>query len=124
MSTSYYRLKSPVTCLRLKKGPRHDYLSIWVNHALVGQLTLANRETQSFLQILAEWNEPPMRTHWGGSGRGAVVTINDPNLSDEDLLISEYGQLLTVAQIKERDGAKRKDGMPTEMFGYEEADDE
>lgn len=124
MSTSYYRLRPPVTYLQIVGGAGHDGLSIWVNHALVGTLTLANRETKSFLKMFSEWYEPPIRTHWGGPDRGAVVTVVEEDLSDEELLISEYGQLLTVAQIKARDGAKRKDGMPTELFGYEEASDD
>ena len=49
-----------------------------------------------------------------------MVTINDKHLADEATVISEYGDLLTVAQVKARDGVERSDGWPTELFGYEE----
>ena len=121
MSTSFYRLKSPITHLRLEDTGGHDRLSIWVNHAFVGTLTLAYRETRSVIGLLADDDDQcPLRTHWGGSERGAVVTVNDPDLPDEAVVISEYDELLTIAQVKARDGAKRADGMPTELFGYEE----
>ena len=122
MSTSYYRLKKPITHLRLTESPGHDRLTIWVNHAMSGTLTLANRETQEFLRLFAQYQEDarcPLRTYWGGSDRGSVVTVNDDTLPDEMCVISEYGQLLTVAEVKARAGTKRSDGMPTELFGYE-----
>jgi len=61
----------------------------------------------------------PLRTHWGGPGCGAVVTVHDSELPDEAVVISEYGDLLTVGEVKARQGARRKDGWPTELFGYE-----
>ena len=67
-----------------------------------------------------EDNECPLRTHWGGKERGAVVDVNDPTIPDEATVISEYGDVLTVAQVKARDGQHRADGYPTELFGYEQ----
>ena len=123
MTTSYYRLKKPVTHLRLDEEKGHDKLTIWINHAQSGTLTLANRETQDaiWLFVQQESNDHcPLRTSWGGSDHGAIVTIQDSTLPDETCIISEYGELLTVAKVKARAGAKRKDGMPTELFGYED----
>jgi len=122
MSTSYYRLKPPVTHLRLEEGDGHDRLTIWVNHANAGTLTLRKEEMREMLDcfILHEAdNECPLRSYWGGADRGAVVYANENDLPDEMMVISEYGELLTVAQVKARDGAHRKDGWPTELFGYE-----
>ena len=126
MSTSYYRLKPPVTHLRLEKGEGHDRLRVWVNHALAGVLTLRKEETHSMLDCFTLYEDDfccPLRTRWGGADRGAIVTEND-TLPDEAVVISEYGQLLTVAEVKARDGATRKDGMPTELFGCEEEEDD
>ena len=122
MSTSYYRLKPPITHLTLKAESGHDRLKIWVNHGLVGELVLANRETRAFLDCFTLYeadNECPLRSYWGGPERGTVVYANEDNLPDGMMVISQYGELLTVAQVKARNGAKRKDGFPTELFGYE-----
>ena len=52
-----------------------------------------------------------LRTHYGGKDRGLVVTVIH-DVPDETIAISEYGELLTVGQVKARDGAKRSDGTP------------
>ena len=125
MSTSYYRLRPPITHLRLEEGEGHDKLKIWVNHGLAGELVIANREIRQFLDCFALYeadNECPLRSFWGGAERGAIVYANEDDLPDEMMVISEYGELLTVAQVEARDGAKRRDGMPTELFGYEDND--
>ena len=123
MSTSYYRLKPPITHLELELKPGHDRVKIWVNHGLVGELILANRETCAFLDCFTLHepdNECPLRSYWGGAEKGTVVYANEINLSREMIVISEYGELLTVAQVFARRGAKRKEGLPTELVGYEE----
>jgi hypothetical protein len=125
MSTSYYRLRPPVTHLRLESGGGHDRLSIWIDHGLAGVLRLPKAATRDLLRafILDEVDsECPLLTHWGG--KAAVVTVNDGSLPDETVVVSEYGELLTVAEVKVRDGAVRSDGMPTELFGYEGVQDE
>lgn len=123
MSTSYYRLAVPFTHLRVEEqGGAHVRLTLWVNHANAGALTLRTEELSDVLNAVFKYeedNECPLRTHWGGADRGAVVTVNDPALPDEAIVRSEYGHLLTVAEVKARDGAKRADGYPTELFGYE-----
>jgi len=121
MSTSYYRLMEPFTSLRLEEGAGHDRLTVFEGHANCGTLTLSKgvgrRLAQCFIDD--EENICPLRTHWGGTARGAVVTVNDASLPDDATVISEYGDVLTVKEVKARDGAHRKDGMPTELFGYE-----
>lgn len=73
----------------------------------------------AFLTKYEDDGDCPMRTHWGGSEVGSIVTENENNLPDEMIVISEYGDLLTVREVRARQGAKRKDGAPTELFGYE-----
>ena len=124
MSTNYYRLSPPVTHLRLEDKGGHDRISIWVNHGLAGSLIVSKRETRGIIRIFTcyESNDKcPLYTYWGGAERGVVVTVNDETVPDEAVVISEYGELLTVAEVKRRDGAKCNDGMPTELFGYEKS---
>ena len=121
MSTSYYRLKPPITSLQLQCGG-HDRLRIFVNHASVGELMLRPEETPGVLGLFAlkePDNECPMRSYWGGDDTGTVVFANEDDLPDYMQVISSYGELLTVAQVKACHGARRKDNMPTELFGYE-----
>ena len=67
----------------------------------------------------ADDGDCPMRTHWGGRDRGCVVTENAKGLDPETTLVSEYGEPLTVGQIRGRAGHVRKDGWPGELFGYD-----
>lgn len=124
MSTSYYRLRPPVTHLMIteNQGKGHDVLSIWINRDFAGWIEVDTKTISQLLNIFflyKEDNECPLRTHWGGSVRGTVVTINDDTLPGGELLMSEYGELITVAEVKARDGIKRTDGLPTELVGYE-----
>lgn len=124
MSTSYYRLKPPVTYLRIEDQGSHNKISVWVSHGLSGALVVSKRETHAIVDMFTlheKDSQCPLRTHWAGASRGTVVTINDDTLADEICVVSEYGELLTVGEVKARDGAKRSDGMPTELFGYEKA---
>lgn len=119
MSTSYYRLRSPITHLRLESGGGHDRLSIWIDHGLAGVLTLPKEATRDLARAFILDSECPLRTHWDSERQKAVVVVNDESLPDEVAVVSEYGELLTVGDVKARDGATRADGMPTELFGYE-----
>lgn len=122
MSTSYYRLKEPFTSLRLQEGPGHDRITLWENGANCGTLTVSKGRGRMVARSFAEYADDsrcPLRTHWGGPDHGAVVTVNDPDISDDATVISEYGDVLTVREVKARDGTRRRDGWPTELFGYE-----
>ena len=123
MSTSYYRLAPPTTHIRVEETPGHARLTLFINHAMSGTLIVRQdemKETVRLFQLYEDDDQCPLRTHWGGKDRGTVVTVNDETLPEEAVVISEYGELLTVAQVKARDGAKRADGFPTELFGYED----
>ena len=124
MSTSYYRLRAPITSLRVEeKDLTHIRIRIWISHEFSGELVLADHaEVSSIILMFALYEDDdkcPLRAHWGGKDRGAIVTVNDDTLADSECVISEYGELLTVGEVKARDGAKRSDGAPTELFGYE-----
>jgi hypothetical protein len=123
MSTSYNRPIEGITSLRLEEGHKHDRLTVWIEHGNAGTLILPHgwgkRLTRVFSSDNGNDGEDDMRTHWGGSAVGAVVTDN-AHLPDDATLISEYGEVLTAGQVRLRAGARRSDGWPTELFGYEE----
>lgn len=121
MSTSYYKLRKPFTHLELESTGGHGRLKVWIDHGLSGTLTIPDRHLAEILRpLFADGYPAALRTHWGGKTKGAIVTINDESLPDEAVVLSEYGELMTVAQVKSRAGATRSDGMPTELFGYED----
>lgn len=122
MSTSYYPLRAPVTSLRPEIAGGHTHVGVWVNHAKAGTLVVRNEEWRELLGALRDENVPEdmiLRTIWGGSDIGTVVE-DVPSLPGEQQVVSEYGELLKVEQVRAKAGAKRKNGMPTELFGYEE----
>lgn len=125
MSTSYYRLAEPFTSLRLEEWPGHDRLTVFESHANCGTLTMSRGHgrlvAMRFASRDGDDSSCPMRTHWGGADVGAVVDVNESGrgLADDITLISEYGDVLTVGEVKARAGARRADGWPTELFGYE-----
>lgn len=117
-------MQSPITHLKLQRaGKKNAKLFIWVNHQLAGKLVLDKQEIR---QVLACFtlkepdNKCPLRSYWGGDGVGTIVYANEPDLPKEMQVISRYGELLTVAQVKARQGANRKDGLPTELLGFGE----
>jgi len=120
MSTSYYKLRNPFTHLELEHTGGHNHLRVWVDHGLSGTLVIPDRYFAEALRTLFIEYPPALRTHWGGKDKGAIVTVNE-ELPEKAVVLSEYGELMTVAQVKARAGATRKDGMPTELFGYEDA---
>ena len=124
MSTHYYRLKQPLTSIHIQThdSPQHKYVDIWVNHGLAGTLTIPKDLISHFLFCLYDRDDEVVYTSWGGKEKGTQVNfIGDSRyLPDDMTLISEYGEVFTLKEIKARQGAKRTDGMPTELFGYEE----
>lgn len=107
MSTSYYHLRPPITSLRLEEGAGHDSLTLFESGANIGTLTITKglgKTVVSFFADDVEDNLAPLRTHYGGKGIGCVVTVHDPHLHPETMLIDEYGQPFTVAQITAMSG--------------------
>ena len=124
MSTSYYCIAKPVSALQVHDNTdKLDTIEFWIAGEYVGALTMDKHHVKSFVRRFIEYDDDfrcPLRSHWGGADRGSIVTVNRADIGDDELVISEYGELLTVGQVKARDGAKRKDGFPTELFGYED----
>ena len=72
-----------------------------------GVLYFSEKHVPAILKLFAlreDDDKCPMRTYYGGVEQGTVVTINDTNLNDGDMLISSHGELLTVKEIKAKEG--------------------
>jgi len=124
MSMSYYYLRAPFTSVRLEHIGEHDKVTLWENGANAGTLTLSKGVGRKFLYMMTDHvddSQAPMRIYWGDSDKGCVVTENVRGLDPDLMLISEYGEPLRVSEIRDRAGHVRKDKMPGELFGYDEA---
>lgn len=121
MSTDYYLLEAPITNLRIEPRGTHADISLWVNDGKAGTVTVRDSEVNEFIRLFMS-DFDVLHTSWGGKSVGTIVRdeIGIP-VDDATQVISEYGELLTAGQVRARAGAKRADGMPTELFGYEEA---
>jgi hypothetical protein len=126
MSTSYYYISEPFTHIRLDEGPAHDRVTLFESHACSGVLTVSRGQGLSLVRRFAAYcedSQAPMRTHFGGRGVGCVVTENVRGLADDLVLISEYGEALTVGEIRARSGhGAAADAVIGELFGYGKGD--
>ncbi len=111
MSVSYFRIVPPIT--HIQQGEYDDYACLRFYYAegptmmSAGVLYVPQKHAPTILKLFAlreDDDKCPMRTHYGGVKQGAIVTINDPNLDDKDVLISSNGELLTVKEIKAKEG--------------------
>ena len=112
MSTSYYYPQDPITSIRLEQAGKHDRVHVWVNGQKAGTLTVDLGQGATIVRMFAD-REPdetrcPMRTHWGGTTRGCVVTENVRGLDPSLVLISENGDPVTVQQVRDKHGAGRQ----------------
>jgi len=101
MSTSYYRLKPPITSIRIDDLGNHDRINVWVSHGLSGSLTVSKDETPQILFMFAEieLDETKCITATWSKLFGTIIN-NDKGLSDTDCVISEYGKLHTIGEIR------------------------
>ena len=102
MSTEYYTLKEPITSIRPEIMGGHTHVGIWVNHAKSGTLVFHNDEWKNAIWLFVKKNvsEPPMRTFWGGIKDGCIVEETDTSSPAEQQMVSEFGELITVGQIR------------------------
>lgn len=113
MSTSYYRLQQPFTSIRLEEsiGP-HDKVTVWENGANCGTLVLTRGFGRRVVRLFSETeyddSRCPLRTHFGGSATGTMVTVNDRDLPDSATVIDEYGRPFKVFEVKAMSGAGKE----------------
>ena len=104
MSTSYYRMRPPVTDVRVEQGAAYSTVQIWLSHALAGKMTVRDEELKDFLRLLFDNQQDDLRcaahAYFGGDERGCVVTLNEPVLPDDAKVLSEYGELETIGSVR------------------------
>lgn len=96
--TEYYRLKKPFTSIRAVVGGGHTELSLWVNCAKTGIITLRNEEVKDVILALARVKCAVSCT---GIGAGKMqLNYEDDDVELETQLINEYGELTTLAEVE------------------------
>jgi len=99
MSTSYYNFKKPVTCVKVKMQGSHAKVSIFVNHALAGELTLWEEELGDFLNLFVEFGTPIFHSHYGGKDKGEILEqIRTPS---GEYVMSENLETFSVSYLRE-----------------------
>ena len=100
MSISYYLPKFPVTSVRVDQGGGHSIVSLWINHARAGYITLRNDEVGDFLWTLFDVTADGYACGayvWIGP-KGREVRINH-KLKNTQQLLSEHGELVQLREI-------------------------
>ncbi len=120
MSTNYYRLREPFTGASFVDYGNLVKAVIRINGKYAGYLWIEPGDRRVLSIAMADRDHSAMQSHSSSPGRGTVVMENVAGLEPTDQLVDDYGDLYTVAQIRARDGAKRVDGLPCELFGYED----
>lgn len=103
MSTSYYLPKEPISRIEPSLTP-HSY-KIHLNNGRAVMLVATDEEAaRDILLTLAEdYPSPAMRSYGKGQGKIGVDELRPDVLhllSDDYLLISETGQLLSLSEIR------------------------
>lgn len=111
MSTSYYRLKPPITSVRAEVSDGHTHLGIWINHAKSGTLVVRNEELQDLLRVLTDDGSAVVKTRFGGSVLGKLLEPLDREwtnqAADYTTLVSECGELTTLGELRRGLGGSR-----------------
>ncbi len=109
MSISWFRIAPPITYIQQGEWGEDVSLRFYAEDAPMsaGILYFSEEHAPMILKLFAlreNDDKCPMCTHYGGVKQGTVVTVNDSSLSDLDILISSNGELLTVKEIKAKEG--------------------
>jgi hypothetical protein len=98
MSTSYYRLREPITSVRVDDIGGHDRISVWIAHGLAGSLVVRKLETKVILRMFAQ--EAPSFYVYCDAGRKVRCIMIEEGLEDAECLVSESGELFNVGQVR------------------------
>jgi len=100
MTTAYYCVAAPITQLRTDEVGSHTHLTIWVNHGLSGILVVRNEELPDILHLLRTETEV-LHTYFAS---GTHTSGDLPSLPSSLQLISEYGELTTLGNVRKSIG--------------------
>jgi hypothetical protein len=96
MSTSYYRFKKPITSVQIVTEGKHDKVTVWINHQNTGTLTV---DAGTGKDILEMFDSGEQVLHCYAGAGGPCVIRNDINILNEEYVISEYGNVISVAEV-------------------------
>jgi hypothetical protein len=100
MSTNYYRLKAPIASIEVADAAAL-YLSVTL-HMERGEVAILNVPASDWPALLLMFakREYPAPAHRVGGPTAGVVIVRDETLSDHTQLISEAGELTTLAEVR------------------------
>jgi len=106
MSTEYYRMRAPVTSVRLDATPggTHDRVRVWVDHKLSGEL-LVDRGVGPAVCLLFARDAPTITAVGLGGGHVGLIVQDDHHDDDHhdgECLVSELGDVTTWRELHER----------------------
>ena len=93
MSTEFYALRPPVTCIRMEELGGHTHIGVWINHGKAGTLVVRNEEAKQTAYLMFNHDVAvALRT---GDGLQTFFT-----LGDDQILMSEYGEVITWKELR------------------------
>ena len=110
MSTNYYRLRKPIASIEVADAAAL-FLSVTL-HMERGEVAILNvpaSDWSALLLMFATCHTPSV-IRYDRPGGGMVVYVNDQGLSDDTQLISESGELTTLAEVRAKAGKAAADG--------------
>jgi len=98
MSTYYYDFEFPVTCVKVGKVKgNHVNVTVFVNHALAGTLTLREEELAPVLEIFRSDDAVFQRV---ATSKGSVIRqLRRPS---GDYVVSDHFEIIPVSTLLEK----------------------
>lgn len=111
MSTKYYTLQHPITRLEVNYFPNTDLVQVWVGGEFSGTLIVPKDTASSLVRMFADDDmyPPAAHTSWGGDATGMRVTVYETYQPDDLQIISDYGGLTTIGELKAEAGRGKKE---------------
>lgn len=103
MSTNYYRLMEPIDRIEYKTDFEpidRGILDLHIKEGLAGIVFHPRELMPTLLLMLADHEYPAPVLRAGRAGGGVDIIVHDPAMTDETQLISEYGELVTLAEVR------------------------
>ena len=98
MGTNFYALHDPITSIKLESNGAHTKITIWINHANAGTLTIRNNEVGGF--CLALRGEQVGKRTAGQDSATKFTFYPGKNLLGTTQHISEYVDLYELRDLR------------------------
>jgi hypothetical protein len=98
MSTSYTRFKKPITRVSIDTTDHtHDKITIWVDHQNAGTIVVDAGQGNDFLDMF-DSGKTVLHCY---SAKGPCVIKKDPDISNDEYVISEYNEITKAGKVLE-----------------------